>query len=84
MLATIPSATLLGVDGFPVAVEVHCVVGIPAFTIIGLPDASCREARERVKAALSSADIPFPNKRVTVNLAPAARRKTGRTRWKRC
>jgi magnesium chelatase family protein len=77
VLATIPSATLLGVDGFPVAVEVHCVVGIPAFTIIGLPDASCREARERVKAALSSADVPFPNKRVTVNLAPAARRKTG-------
>ena len=77
MLATIPSATLLGVDGFPVAVEVHCVVGIPAFTIIGLPDASCREARERVKAALTSAGISFPNKRVTVNLAPSALRKTG-------
>jgi magnesium chelatase family protein len=77
VLATIPSATLLGVDGFPVAVEVHCVVGIPAFTIIGLPDASCREARERVKAALTSAGISFPQKRLTVNLAPSALRKAG-------
>jgi magnesium chelatase family protein len=77
VLATIPSATLLGVDGYPVTVEVHCVVGIPAFTIIGLPDASCREARERVKAALSSVGVPFPQKRITVNLAPSALRKAG-------
>ncbi len=77
MLATIASATLLGVDGWPVTVEVHISNGLPGFTIVGLPDASCREARDRVRAALLSSDLPWQNRRVTVNLAPSGMRKSG-------
>ena len=51
MIATIPSSTLLGIDGEPVAVEVHVSSGLPGFTIVGLPDAACRESRDRVRAA---------------------------------
>ena len=77
MLSTIPSATLLGVDGHRVAVEVHVSQGLPGFTIVGLPDTSCREARDRVRAALLSTGFSWPLKRVTVNLAPSAMRKGG-------
>lgn len=77
MIATIPSATLLGVDGRPVTVEVHVSTGLPAFTVVGLPDTSCREARDRVRAALLSTGLPWPQRRVTVNLAPSAMRKGG-------
>ena len=77
MLATVSSATLLGVDGHPVSVEVHVSNGLPAFTVVGLPDASCREARDRVRAAILSSGLDWPNKRITVNLAPSALRKAG-------
>ena len=77
MLATIPSATLLGVDGRPVAVEVHVTGGLPAFTIVGLPDTACRESRDRVRAAITSAGLTWPQKKVTVNLAPSGVRKGG-------
>jgi magnesium chelatase family protein len=77
VLASIPSATLLGVDGQPVTVEVHVSVGIPSFTLVGLPDTSCREASSRVRAALASCGLRWPNKRITVNLAPSAVRKVG-------
>lgn len=77
MLAIIPSATLLGVDGQPVDVEVHVGPGLPAFNVVGLPDTACREARDRVKAALISSGIEWPNRKITVNLAPSAVRKSG-------
>ncbi len=77
MLATVPSATLLGVDGHPVIVEVHVSNGLPTFTIVGLPDASCRESRDRVRSALLSSHLPWPSRRVTVNLAPSGMRKGG-------
>ena len=77
MLATIPSAILRGVIGRAVDVEVHVSDGLPGFTVVGLPDASCRESRDRVRAALLSSDLPWPNKRVTVNLAPGGLRKEG-------
>ena len=77
MLASIRSATLLGVDGHPVTVEVHVAIGIPSFTLVGLPDTSCREASSRVRAAFVSSGLKWPNKRVTVNLAPSALRKVG-------
>ena len=77
MIATIPSATLLGVEGTPVAVEVHVSRGMPGFTVVGLPDASCRESRDRVRAALLSSGLSWPLKRVTVNLAPSSVRKGG-------
>ena len=76
-LAVVPSATLLGVDGHPVTVEVHVGDGLPAFTVVGLPDASCREARDRVRAALGSAGIVWPNRKITVNLAPSMLQKVG-------
>lgn len=77
MLAIIPSATLLGVDGQPVVVEVHVSNGLPAFAVVGLPDAACREARDRVRAAMITCRFPWPNRKITVNLAPSAVRKSG-------
>lgn len=77
MIATIPSATLLGVDGRPVDVEVHVSAGLPGFTIVGLPDTSCRESRDRVRAAFVSSELPWQLKKVTVNLAPSSIRKGG-------
>ncbi len=77
MLAMLSSATLLGVDGRAVSVEVHVSNGIPGFTIVGLPDATCRESRDRVRAAMLSSSLPWPLKRITVNLAPSGVRKIG-------
>ena len=57
MLAIVRSATLLGADGSPVTVEVHVSSGLPGFTIVGLPDEACREARDRVRAALLSSEL---------------------------
>ena len=77
MIAMIPSATLLGVEGRPVTIEVHVSNGLPGFTVVGLPDAACRESRDRVRAALLSSGLTWPLKRVTVNLAPTSVRKGG-------
>lgn len=77
MLAIIASATVLGVEGCQVSVEVHVASGLPAFTIVGLPDTACREARDRVRAALGSSGVTWPSRRVTVNLAPSGVRKNG-------
>lgn len=77
MIASIPSAVLVGVDGKPVVVEVHVSNGLPGFTVVGLPDAAVRESRDRVRAALLSSGLPWPLRRVTVNLAPSGMRKGG-------
>ncbi len=77
MLATVSSATLLGVDGRPVSVEVHAGSGLPSFTVVGLPDASCREARDRVRAAIICSGLTWSPLKVTVNLAPSSERKMG-------
>jgi magnesium chelatase family protein len=77
MLACVSSATLHGVEGRPVSVEVHVSSGLPSFAVVGLPDAAVREARDRVRAALLSSGLPWPARRVTVNLAPSGIRKTG-------
>ena len=77
MLATVVSATLLGVEGHLVHVEVHVSSGLPSFTIVGLPDEACREARDRVRAALLSSGFAWSPRRVTVNLAPSGLRKGG-------
>jgi magnesium chelatase family protein len=68
---------LEGVDGRIVTVEVHVSRGLPGYTVVGLPDAAGRESRERVRAALLSSGLEYPQQRVTVNLAPASVRKTG-------
>ena len=77
MIAIVPSATLLGVEGTPVSVEVHVANGLPAYNIVGLPDAPCRESRDRVRAAFQSSGLTWPMKRLTVNLAPSGTRKGG-------
>ena len=77
MLAAVASATLNGAVGRPVSVEVHVSNGLPGFTVVGLPDAAVREARDRVRAALLSSGLPWPLRRVTVNLAPSGVRKGG-------
>jgi len=77
MLACLPSATLHGVDGRSVSVEVHVSAGLPGFTVVGLPDAAVRESRDRVRAALLSSGLGWPSRRVTVNLAPSGVRKSG-------
>ncbi len=75
--ASIPSAIVVGVDGHRVAVEVHAARGVPGLTIVGLPDASCREARDRVRAAVLATGLKWPDQRITVNLAPSSTRKVG-------
>jgi magnesium chelatase family protein len=77
VLAAVRSAVLEGVDGRIVTVEVHVSRGLPGYTVVGLPDAAGRESRERVRAALLSSGLEYPQQRVTVNLAPASVRKTG-------
>ncbi|HEY1118016.1 MAG TPA: ATP-binding protein, partial [Acidimicrobiales bacterium] len=77
MLASIPAATLLGVTGHPVQVEVHVGNGLPSLAIVGLPDAACREARDRVRAAVLSSELEWPMRRITVNLAPSSLHKLG-------
>ena len=77
MVAIVHSATLLAVEGRRVAVEVHVANGLPGYTVVGLPDTAGRESRERVRAAMQSSAIAWPNKRITVNLSPATVRKTG-------
>jgi len=70
-LATVASRALAGIDAPEVTVEVHLGPGLPAFHIVGLPDAEVREAKDRVRAALHHAQFEFPARRITVNLAPA-------------
>jgi magnesium chelatase family protein len=77
MIAKVPSATLLGVEGRPITVEVHVGSGLPAFSIVGLPDTSCREARDRARAALEATGLGWPVKKIIVNLAPSEIRKVG-------
>jgi magnesium chelatase family protein len=77
VLASIPSASLLGATGIPVRVEVHIGKGLPGFRIVGQPDAACRESRDRVRAAVMSAGREWPTRCITVNLAPSGPRKIG-------
>ena len=66
-----------GIEGLPITVEVDIANGLPAFTIVGLPDGSIRESKDRVKAAIKNSGYQFPTRRITVNLAPADVRKDG-------
>ncbi|MDA8392461.1 MAG: YifB family Mg chelatase-like AAA ATPase [Actinomycetota bacterium] len=77
MLSCVRSASLSGSQVRPVLVETHVSNGLPGFTVVGLPDAACRESRDRVRAALMSSGLKWPLKRVTVNLAPSGVRKVG-------
>ena len=77
MIAHVSTFTLTGLEPRRVTVEVDLRAGLPAFTIVGLGDQAVREARERVRAAIHNSGFTFPDKRVTVNLAPASLRKSG-------
>ena len=70
-LAVVYSRALAGMDAPPVTVEAHLANGLPSFTIVGLPEAEVKEAKDRVRAALQNARFEFPARRITVNLAPA-------------
>ncbi len=77
MFSKIRSFGVSGVGGYPVELEVYITNGLPAFDIVGLPDAAVKESRERVRAAVKNNGYKFPVSRITVNLAPADRKKTG-------
>jgi len=78
LLSKVLSATVLGIDAYPVEVEVDITAkGLPHFSMVGLPDAAVKESRDRVKAALKNIGFIFPLKQITVNLAPADLKKEG-------
>ena len=77
MPARLFSATVLGIDGYLIEVEVDLSRGLPAFDLVGLADTAVKEAKERVKAAIKNSGYPFPVHKIVVNLAPADLRKEG-------
>ena len=77
MLASLCSAAVFGVDAYPVQIEVDVSFGLPHFSMVGLPDATVRESRDRVRSAIKNSGFEFPPHRITVNLAPADVRKGG-------
>ncbi|MEG2882616.1 MAG: YifB family Mg chelatase-like AAA ATPase, partial [Christensenella sp.] len=77
MLAKVLSFGLMGIDGYPVLVETDVYNGLPAYELVGLPDAAVKESKERVRSAIKNSGFTYPTKRITVNLAPADLKKEG-------
>ncbi len=77
MICSVNTMGINGIQGSPISVECYISNGLPAFDIVGLPDAAVKEARERVRAAVKTSGMKFPSSRITVNLAPASLKKTG-------
>lgn len=77
MLAITKSMALQGLDGYLVSIQVDISNGLPDFQIVGLPDASVKESKERVKTAIKNSNIEFLSRRIVVNLSPANTRKEG-------
>ena len=77
MLSQVTSMGIRGIEGYPVSVECYVTGGLPNFDIVGLPDASIKEARERVRAAVKNSGFKFPPSRIVVHLAPADTKKSG-------
>jgi magnesium chelatase family protein len=77
MLARVRSAAVFGIEASPVSIEVDVSFGLPGFTVVGLPDASVRESRDRIRSAIRNSGLEFPQHRIVVNLAPADVRKAG-------
>src|SRR5688500_20392593 len=78
MLAAVRSAAVLGIDAYDVTVEVDVALGLPMWTIVGLPAGAVKESRERVSAALPNSGLIVPRRRLRINLAPAEVRSDGR------
>ncbi len=76
-LATLYTRALNGINAVNVTVEVHLSNGLPAFSIVGLPEAAVRESKDRVRAAIINSNFEFPARKITVNLAPADLPKEG-------
>jgi len=77
MLSRVLSAAILGIDAYQVEVEVDIALGLPAFSTVGLPEGAVKESKDRVKAAIKNAGYEYPERRITVNLAPADIKKEG-------
>ena len=77
MLSKVISSAVLGIDAYPVEVETDLFPVLPTFAIVGLPDSAVKESKERVQSAIKNSDFVFPNKKVTINLAPADIKKEG-------
>jgi magnesium chelatase family protein len=77
MLAKVLTSAVMGIDAYIIKVEVDISAGLPAFNIVGLPDTSVRESRDRVMSAIKNSELKFPTKRITVNMAPADVKKEG-------
>ena len=77
MMTQVRSLGLHGVEGYEVLCECDLSGGLPNFEVVGLPDAAVREARDRVRSAIKNCGFSFPVSRITVNLAPADRKKGG-------
>ena len=71
MIVKVISSTVVGVDSYPVDVEVDISPGLPQFLTVGLPDVAVKESKDRIKAAIKNSGYKFPRNHVTVNLAPA-------------
>ena len=84
MLASLRTAAVFGIDACSVHVEVDVSFGLPSFTMVGLPDTSVRESRERVRLAIRNSGFEYPPHRITVNLSPADVRKAGASFDLRC
>lgn len=77
MFVKVFSMSVIGMESYPVSVEVDVSDGLPQFATVGLPDASVKESKDRIRAAIKNSGYPFPRSHVTVNLAPADIRKEG-------
>src|SRR6202167_6604565 len=77
MLSKVFCFGLSGLDAYPVAIEVDISPGLPAITVVGLPDNAVKESRERIRAAIKNSGYEFPAQRITINLAPADTKKQG-------
>ena len=77
MYAHVVSLGVTGLDGYPVTVETHISGGLPKFAMVGLPDSAVRESGDRVRSAVKNLGYKWPDRHITVNLAPADIRKSG-------
>jgi magnesium chelatase family protein len=77
MLAKVFSASIIGLESFPVEIEVDIAQGLPAVAVVGLPDAAVKESKDRVKSAIKNSGYEYPSDRITINLAPADIKKEG-------
>lgn len=77
MLAKVFSSALLGIDAYPIEIEVDVTGGLPAVVVVGLPDTAIKESRDRIRSAIRNSQFNYPANRITVNLAPADTKKEG-------